>query len=73
MKPSERIRQTAKLKATSASIWDNWEVGGWNGLADEVEKLEADNAALKRENKALRANTSKSVLRRLDIQLEETE
>ena len=41
--------------------------------APEVAQLEAENAALKRENKALRANTSKSVLRRLDIQLEEQE
>ena len=37
---------------------------------DDVEYVRADiHAALKRENKALRANCSKSVLRRLDIQL----
>jgi len=40
MKLSERMRQTAKSKSTSASIWDNWEAGGWDGLADEVAQLE---------------------------------
>jgi len=30
----------AKSKEQSASIWDNWEAGGWESLADEIAQLE---------------------------------
>jgi len=41
------------------------------GFADEVEQMERELKDLREENKALRANASKSVLRRLDVQLED--
>ena len=40
-----------------------------HGELIELQLLEARLEALERENRALRANTSKSVLRRLDTQL----
>ncbi len=48
MKLSERIRQTAKSKELSASVWDNWEVSGWKELADEVSRLERIKEAAKK-------------------------
>jgi hypothetical protein len=44
-----------------------------HNLLPQVTKLEAANARLERENRALRANASKSVLRRLEVQLEDDE
>ena len=67
MKLSEKIRE-----------WDSWDGSGgrrppYQNWADTATQLESTNAALKQHIIALRANTSKSVLRRLDVQLEETE
>lgn len=42
-------------------------------LEEDIDKLEADNAKLRQWNVALRKNTSKSVLRRLGVQLGEEE